>query len=89
MWIDGQLMLSEADVVKMCVVLVPVIWTVVVFLAGWIVEEVRNYRSGDLFKDEEAQDILKKVPGGKEMSKTDDQMTFDDLKKDSTSQGNR
>ena len=60
MWIDGQLMLSEADVVKMCVVLVPVIWTVVVFLAGWIVEEVRNYRNRGLFKDEEAQDILKK-----------------------------
>jgi hypothetical protein len=60
MWIDGQLMLSEADVVKMCVVLVSVIWTVVVFLAGWIVEEVRNYKSRDLFKDEEAQDILKK-----------------------------
>lgn len=59
MWIDGQLMLSEADVVKMCVVLVPVIWTVVVFLAGWIVEEVRNYRNRDLFKDEEAQELLK------------------------------
>ncbi len=35
--------MSESEVVKMAVVLVPVIWTVVVFLAGWIVEEVRNY----------------------------------------------
>ena len=61
MWIDGQLMLSEADVVKMCVVLVPIAWIMVVFLAGWIVEEVRNYRNRDLFKDEEAQEILKRV----------------------------
>ena len=60
MWIDGQLMLSEADVVKMAVVLVPMAWITVVFLAGWIVEEVRNYKSRNLFKDEEAQDILKK-----------------------------
>ena len=60
MWIDGQLMLSETDVVKMCVVLVPMAWITVVFLAGWIVEEVRNYRNRDLFKDEEAQEILKK-----------------------------
>lgn len=60
MWIDGQLMLSEADVVKMCVVLVPMAWITVVFLADWIVEEVRNYKNRDLFKDEEAQEILKK-----------------------------
>lgn len=60
MWIDGQLMLSEADTVKMCVVLVPVIWTVVVFLAGGIAEAVKNYMNRDLFKDEETQDILKK-----------------------------
>ena len=60
MWIDGQLMLSEADVVKMCVVLVPMAWITVVLLAGWIVEEVRNYRNRGLFKDGEAQDILKK-----------------------------
>ena len=55
--------MTESEVVKMAVVLVPVIWTVVVFLAGWIVEEVRNYRNRDLFKDEDAQAILKKVNG--------------------------
>ena len=65
MWIDGQLMLSEADVVKMAVVLVPMAWITVVFLAGWIVEEVRNYRNRDLFKDEDAQDILKKCQEAK------------------------
>ena len=53
--------MSESEMIKMCVVLVPVIWTVVVFLAGWIVEEVRNYKNRDLFKDEESQALLKKV----------------------------
>jgi hypothetical protein len=53
--------MTESEVVKMAVVLVPVIWTVVVFLAGGIAEAVKNYRNRDLFKDEEAQAILKKV----------------------------
>ena len=57
----GLIKMTESEAVKMAVVLVPVIWTVVVFLAGWIVEEVRNYRNRDLFKDEDAQAILKKV----------------------------
>ena len=49
----------ESEVVKKAVVLVPVIWIAVVLLAGWIVEEVKAYRSRDLFKDEEAQYFLK------------------------------
>ena len=53
--------MTESEVVKMAVVLVPVMWTVVVFLAGWIAEEVRNYKARDWFKDKEAQAILKKV----------------------------
>lgn len=53
--------MSESEMIKMCVVLVPVIWIAVVLLAGWLVEEVRAYKSRDLFKDEEAQAILKKV----------------------------
>ncbi len=40
--------MTESEAVKMAVVLVPVIWTVVVFLAGWIVEEVRNCIFGRL-----------------------------------------
>lgn len=55
--------MTESEAVKMAVVLVPVIWTVVVFLAGWIAEEVRNYKARDWFKDKEAQAILKKVNG--------------------------
>lgn len=51
--------MSESEVVKMAVVLVPVIWTVVVFLAGWIAEEVRNYKNRDLFKDEDAMKLLR------------------------------
>ena len=57
----GLVKMTESEAVKMAVVLVPVIWTVVVFLAGWIVEEVRNYKNRDLFKDEESQALLKKV----------------------------
>ena len=57
----GLIKMTESEAVKMAVVLVPVIWTVVVFLAGWIVEEVRNYKARDLFKDEDAQAILEKV----------------------------
>ncbi len=53
--------MSESEVVKMAVVLVPVLWIGVVLLAGWIVGEVRAYRNRDLFKDEDAQAILKKV----------------------------
>ena len=43
------------------VVLAFMAWIAVVLLVGWIVEEVRAYRNRDLFKDEEAQAILKKV----------------------------
>ena len=50
--------MSESEVVKMAVVLVPVLWIAVVLLAGWIVEEVRAYRNRDLFKDEEALKLL-------------------------------
>jgi len=53
--------MSESEVVKMAVVLVPMAWIAIVLLIGWIVEEVRNYRNRDLFKDEDAQAILKKV----------------------------
>jgi hypothetical protein len=53
--------MTESEVVKMAVVLVPMAWIAVVLLIGWIVEEVRNYRNRDLFKDEDAQAILKKV----------------------------
>ena len=51
--------MTESEAVKMAVVLVPVIWTVVVFLAGWIAEEVRNYKNRDLFKDEDAMKLLR------------------------------
>ena len=57
----GLIKMTESEVVKMAVVLVPTLWIVVVLFAGWIVEEVRAYRNRDLFKDEEAQAILKKV----------------------------
>lgn len=51
--------MSESEVVKMAVVLVPTLWIAVVLLIGWIVEEVRNYRNRDLFKDEDAMKLLR------------------------------
>ena len=51
--------MSESEVVKMAVVLVPMAWIAVVLLIGWIVEEVRNYRNRDLFKDEDAMKLLR------------------------------
>ena len=57
----GAVKMIESEVVKKAVVLVPVIWIAVVLLAGGIAEAVKNYRNRDLFKDEEAQAILKKV----------------------------
>ena len=57
----GLIKMTESEVVKMAVVLVPTLWIAVVLLAGGIAEAVKNYRNRDLFKDEEAQAILKKV----------------------------
>lgn len=57
----GLIKMTESEAVKMAVVLVPMAWIVVVLLAGWIVEEVRNYKARDWFKDKDAQAILKKV----------------------------
>lgn len=55
--------MSESEAIKMTVVLVFMAWIAVVLLAGWIAEAVKNYRNRDLFKDEEAQAILKKCRG--------------------------
>ena len=57
--------MSESEAIKMTVVLVFIAWTAVVLLIGWIAEEVRNYKNRDLFKDEDAQAILKKCQGVK------------------------
>ena len=51
--------MTESEVVKMAVVLVPMAWIAVVLLAGWIAEEVRNYKNRDLFKDEDAMKLLR------------------------------
>lgn len=51
--------MSESEVVKMAVVLVPTLWIAVVLLAGGIAEAVKNYRNRDLFKDEEAMKLLR------------------------------
>jgi len=55
--------MSESEAIKMTVVLVFMAWIAVVLLAGWIIEEVRNYKARDWFKDKDAQAILKKVNG--------------------------
>ena len=53
--------MTESEVVKMAVVLVPTLWIAVVLFAGWIAEKIKAYRNRDLFKDEDAQAILEKV----------------------------
>lgn len=57
--------MSESEAIKMTVVLVFMAWIAVVLLAGWIAEEVRNYKNRDLFKDDESQALLRECQGVK------------------------
>lgn len=48
MWIDGQLVFSESDVVKMCIVVfMPVIAMAVVSLIAGISELIKNRKNGN------------------------------------------
>ena len=59
MWIDGQLVFSESDIVKMCVVLVPIAWIMLIAVIGSIVEVVSDYKHRNDCKGEEWQELLK------------------------------
>ena len=53
--------MSESEIVKMCVVLIPILVMFVSAVIGGIIEEIGNFKNKDCFKDEEAQALLKRV----------------------------
>ena len=55
----GECTLSESEIVKLCVVLIPSILFAVSAFVGLIIEEARKHNSTDLFKDKEALKLLR------------------------------
>ena len=51
--------MTESEMVKMCVVLLPFIAFVLTALVAYITEIIRNRNSADLFKDKEALKLLR------------------------------
>ena len=51
--------MSESEMVKMAVLLVPILVMFVSAVIGGIIEEIGNFKSKDCFKDDEAQAFLK------------------------------
>ena len=51
--------MSESEIVKMCVVLMPCVAFVLTALVAYIAENIRNRNSADLFKDKEALKLLR------------------------------
>lgn len=46
MWIDGQLVLSDSDIVKMCIVVImPVIAMAVVSLVAYFTERINKHKN--------------------------------------------
>ncbi len=50
--------MTESEMVKMCVVLLPFIAFALTALVAYITEIIRNRNSADLFKDKEALKLL-------------------------------
>ena len=50
--------MSESEIVKLCVVLIPSILFAVSAFVGLVIEESRKHNSADLFKDKEALKLL-------------------------------
>lgn len=50
--------MTESEIVKMCVVILPCVAFVLTALVAYIAENIRNRNSADLFKDEEALKLL-------------------------------
>ena len=57
--------MSESEMVKLCVVLIPIVAMVLATVVECIIEAVGNYKYKDCFKDEEAQALLKHCQGVK------------------------
>lgn len=51
--------MSESEMVKMCMVLIPMLAMFVPAIIGGIIEEIGNCKNRDCFKDDEAQAFLK------------------------------
>ena len=58
--------MTESEMVKLCVVLIPIVAMVLATVVECIIEAVGNYKYKDCFKDEEAQALLKHCQGGKD-----------------------
>lgn len=50
--------MSESEIVKLCVVLIPSILFAVSAFVGLIIEEARKHNSADLFKTKEGRKLL-------------------------------
>ena len=57
--------MTESEVVKMAVVMLPIVAMVLATVVECIIEAVGNYKYKDCFKDEEAQALLKHCQGVK------------------------
>ena len=57
--------MTESEMVKLCMVLIPILAMFVPAVIGGIIEEIGNYKSKDCFKGEEAQALLRKCQGVK------------------------
>ena len=57
----GAVKMSESEMVKMAVLLVPILVMFVSAVIGGIIEEIGNFKNKDCFKDAEAQALLKRV----------------------------
>ena len=51
--------MTESEIVKMCVVILPCVAFVLTALVAYIAENIRNRNSADLFKDKEALKLLR------------------------------
>ena len=56
--LKGAIKMTESEIVKMIVVLMPCVAFVLTALVAYIAENIRNRNSADLFKDKEALKLL-------------------------------
>ena len=57
--LKGVIKMTESEMVKMCVVLMPCVSFVLTALVAYIAENIRNRNSADLFNDKEALKLLR------------------------------
>ena len=56
--LKGAIKMTESEMVKMCVVILPCVAFVLTALVAYIAENIRSRNSADLFKDKEALKLL-------------------------------